>query len=347
MLNIEFYASEYLYALLLLVPLFGLSFWSYYRRRQKLEKFAKRKEMRDLLAPERVGRKRLYRDTLFLLALASLLVALARPRRLMSGLKTEDLEGIELVFCVDVSNSMLCPDVAPSRIAFAKKTMTSLLQEMNHNKVAVIAFAQSAYVQLPLTTDMLSAEEFLNNLSPDILSAQGTYIGAAIRLAQKSFSSQKDIGKAIVLITDGEDFEANDGALEAASDAEKAGISIHVVGVGTKQGGLIPLPDGSYLKDDEGKPVTTYFNPKLGSEIAKAGQGSFIALSSSKSIVTALKRQLDELPKATTSTAKDNVYQEYFIYWIALALLLLLVEYFVFERRNRLLRKYKLFKDEN
>ncbi len=346
-MNIEFYASEYLYALLILIPLWGLSFWSYYRRRQKVEKLAPQQEIRDLLAPERVGRKRLYRDTLFLLALACILVALARPRKLVSGTKTEDLEGIELVFCFDVSNSMLCPDVAPSRINFAKKTISTLLDEMNHNKVAVIAFAQSAYVQLPLTTDMLSAQEFLNNLSPDILSAQGTYIGEAIRLAQKSFSSQKDIGKAIVLITDGEDFEANDRALEAAKEAKEAGISIHVVGVGTKQGGLIPLPDGSYLKDENGKPVTSYFNPKLGSEIAKAGQGSFIALGSSKAIVSALERQLDELPKATTSTAKDNVYQEYFIYWLVLALLLLLAEYFILERRNRLFQKYKLFKDEN
>ncbi len=346
-MNIEFYASEYLYALIGLIPLWGLSFWSYYRRRQKLEHLAPRQEMRNLLAPNRIGRKRLYRDTLFLLALASLLLALARPRKLVSGIKTEDLEGVELVFCFDVSNSMLCPDVAPSRIDFSKKTISTLLEEMNHNKVAIIAFAQSAYVQLPLTTDMLSAQEFLNNLSPDILSAQGTYIGEAIRLARKSFSSQKDIGKAIILITDGEDFEANDRALEAAREAKEAGISMHVVGVGTKQGGLIPLPDGSYLKDENGKPVTTYFNSDLGSQIAKAGQGSFVALASSKAIVSALERQLDELPKGTTSTAKDNVYQEYFVYWLALALLFLLGEYFILERRNRFFQKYKLFRDED
>ncbi len=346
-MNIEFYASEYLYALLFLIPLWGLSFWSYYSRRKEMERLAPLKEMRNLIAPERIGRKRLYRDSLFLLVLACLLIALARPRQLVSGTKTEDLEGIELVFCFDVSNSMLCPDVPPSRIDFAKKTMSTLLEKMNHNKVAIIAFAQSAYVQLPLTTDMFSAQEFLNNLSPDILSAQGTYIGEAIRLAQKSFSSQKDIGKAIILITDGEDFEANDRALESAQEAKDSGISIHVVGVGTKQGGLIPLPNGAYLKDENGEPVTTYFNPKLGSEIAKAGRGSFIALGSSKAIVSALERQLDELPKATTTTTKDNVYQEYFVYWLVLALILLIGEYFVLERRNRFFQKYKLFRDED
>ncbi len=346
-MNIEFYAPEYLYGLLLVAVLLGLSIWSYYRRRQKLEALAPKKEMRDLLAPDRVGRKRLYRDVFFLLALSALLVALSRPRSLVSGNKDEDLKGIELVFCFDVSNSMLCPDIALSRIDFAKKTVSTLLDDMPQNKVAIIAFAQSAYVQLPLTTDMLSAQEFLHNLSPDILSAQGTYIGEAIRLAQKSFSSQKDIGKAIVLLTDGEDFEKNDNALEAARNSAKAGVSIHVVGVGTKEGGLIPLPDGTYLKDDEGKPVTTYFNPDLGRAIAKAGSGSFVSFNSSKAVVSALERQLEELPKANISTVKGNLYKEYFVYWLGFALLVLLAEYFILERRNGFFRKYKLFNDED
>ncbi len=345
-MNIEFYASEYLYALLLLLPLATLSFWSYYRRRQKFEEITGKQEMKNLLAPERVGRKRLYRDTLFLLSFACLIVALSRPRHLTSGTKTEDLEGIELVFCFDVSNSMLCPDVAPNRLDFAKKTVSSLIEEINLNKVAIIAFAQNPYIQLPLTTDMLSTKEFINNLQPDILSAQGTYIGEAIRMAKMSFTSDEKIGKAIVLLTDAEDFESNDRALDAAKEAKEAGISIIVVGIGTKQGGLIPLPNGSYLKDDDGKPVTTYFNDNLGSQIAKAGKGSFISFSSSKRIVSALQRQLDELPKANISSAKENVYQEYFIYWLALALALLLLEYFILERRNRLFNKYKLFGNE-
>ncbi len=345
-MEITFYKAEYLYALLGLIPLLLLSLWSYYHRKNKLNTLAPQTQMRNILMPDRIGIKRLYRDILFILALACAVVALARPRRLISGSKSVEREGLELVFCVDISNSMLCQDVAPSRLEFAKKGISNLLEELGDNKVALIAFADEAYCQMPLTTDFLSTKEYVNTLEPDFTSAQGTSIAEALALAEKSFSTQKDIGKAIILITDVEDFDDEKETLDMARSISDKGIKLCTIGVGSVKGGVIPMPNGSYLKDDIGKVVITSHNPILGKAIAESSKGSFSSFTSTDKLVSAMERQLKDLPRASLESTKAQVYEEFFVYWLIVAFVLLVLEFLFLERRNHFFQKYRLFKDE-
>lgn len=248
------------------------------------------------------------------------------------------------MICIDVSNSMLCPDLAPSRLDFAKRSVQRLLERMQSDKVGLIVFAGKAYMQLPITTDLKTAQEFLANITPTMLSAQGTAIGEAIGLAVQSFSSRDDIGKTIIVMTDGEDHEGD--AIEGATAAAQQGIKVQVVGIGTADGGPIPVADGQYLKDEEGQVVTTHFNPEMCRSIAEAGQGSFVTSTNQNELVGALHQELDKLPKANTGRLEESGYLELYEVWAWLALILLIAECFIAERRNRILMKYNLFSHE-
>ena len=343
-MNILFYSPEYLYLLFGLIPLALLSLFVFYRRRRLIARFTSR-EMKDELMPLASGKRQLVRDALVLSALALLIVALARPQvpgRTSSG-KEDDSKGIEAMICLDISNSMLCQDVAPSRLDFAKRTITKLLEEMRSDKVGLIVFAGSSFVQLPITTDLSNAQEFLSEVSQSMLSDQGTAIGSAITLARQSFSDRKDLGKAIVILTDGEDFE--DNALEAATDASKAGVHINVVGIGTSEGGPIPTPQGQ-LTDESGNMVVTKLNLDMCKQLADTGKGIFVSSQTQATIIKALKKQLDELPRASVSSMADNGNIENFEPWLRVALLLLLVEFFIMGRKNKFLIRHNIFGHE-
>ena len=217
-MNIHFHSPEYLYLLFALLPLLALSLFAYWRRRQMLKRFAD-KELGQALAPLASGKKYVLRDLLLLIAGALMIVVLARPQLAGSSDQGTDDKGIEAMICLDISNSMLCQDVAPSRLDFAKRSISRLLENMRSDRVGLIVFAGSAFVQLPITTDIATAQDFLSDISPDMLSDQGTAIGQAIMLARQSFSDRKDLGKAIIVLTDGEDFE--DNATDAAKDAAR------------------------------------------------------------------------------------------------------------------------------
>lgn len=289
--------------------------------------------------PERVGVKRIFRDLLLLFAFVAIVIALARPQRLGGKAGDEDSRGIEAMICVDVSNSMLCPDLSPSRIDFTKRMLQTLLSDMKHDRVGIIIFAAKAYVHLPMTTDIKTAQEFVADINVNMLSAQGTAIGDAIQLAKGSFSSSKGIGRTIILLTDGENHEGD--ALSSASDARDAGIKVQVVGVGTKEGGPIPI-DGNYLRDEAGQVVTTHFNPEMCRDIAESGGGAFITSTNYNQVVSSLKTQLEHLPKGNTGNYGASNYIEYYEVVAWLAFILLLWECFVSERKNKLFSK-KLF----
>lgn len=345
MTSLTFYAPQYLYLLFLLIPLVGISLYSFYSRRRRLHRYASAPEMRIVLMPHRVGRKRLIRDLICLLAFVALVIVLARPQ--MPGAKQvgEERQGIEAMICIDVSNSMLCPDLPPSRLDFAKRSVQHLLDRMQSDKVGLIVFAGQAYVQLPITTDLRTAAEFVADLTPTMLSAQGTAIGEAITLATQAFSTRTDIGKTIIVMTDGEDHEGE--AEMAAASAAKQGIKVQVVGIGTEQGGPIPVGQGQYLKDEAGQVVTTHYNAQMCAALASAGGGSFISTTSRSELVEALHRELDKLPKANTGRVDRSGYVEHYEVWAWLALILLIGEFFISERRNRMLMKYKLFNNED
>lgn len=334
-MKLTFHSPEYFYLLLGLIPLLGLSLWSYYSRRSKLRAYASTQAHR--LMPERIGIKRLLKDGLLILAAIVAIIGLARPQIPSGASNQEDRQGVELMLCVDVSNSMLCPDLAPSRLEFTKQTLHTLLGRMKYDKVGIVIFAAKAYVHLPMTTDLKTAQEFIADINANMLSAQGTAIGEAISLASTAFSSNRDIGKSIIVLTDGENHEGD--ALTSASMAKKAGIKVQVVGIGTKEGGPIPIGANDYLKDEQGQVVTTHYSPSMCRDIAEAGGGVFVSSPKHSSIVSSLEEQIALLPKANTGQHAANSFIEYYELLAWLVLCLLLWELVISERRNKLFSK--------
>lgn len=340
-MNVIFHSPQYFYWLLVLIPLVGISLWSYYSRRHKLRDYAGQQARK--IMPDRIGIKRLLKDLLLALAVIVLIVALARPQMPSAMSGEDDQRGVEAIFCVDVSNSMLCPDLAPSRLEFTKRMLQTLLGRMKYDKVGIVIFAAKAYVHLPMTTDLKTAQEFIADINVNMLSAQGTAIGEAITLAQEAFSDDKEIGKTIVVLTDGENHE--DDAISSAKGAKEAGVKVQVVGIGTKEGGPIPISSNDYLKDEQGEVVTTHFSPSMCRDIAEAGGGAFITSSNLSSVVSVLEDQIGLLPKANTGQYGSNSYTEYYELLAFLALAFILWELFVSERRNKLFGK-RLFDDD-
>ena len=307
-----------------------------------LQRFAD-KDLGQALTPLASGKKYVLRDLALLVAGALMIIVLARPQAISQVDAQDDDKGIEAMICLDISNSMLCQDVAPSRLDFAKRTISRLLERMHSDRVGLIVFAGSAFVQLPITTDLSTAQDFLSDISPTMLSDQGTAIGQAITLARQSFSDRRDLGKSIIVLTDGEDFEET--AIQAAKDAAKEGIHINVVGIGSDQGGPIPTAEGN-LTDESGNMVVTRFNPDMCQQIADAGAGIFVASSSQATVVKEVEKQLEELPRASISSRVNNGATEAFELWLWAALVLLILEFFIMGRKNEFLIRHNIFGHE-
>jgi Ca-activated chloride channel family protein len=271
------------------------------------------------------------------------IVVLARPQ---FGTKVEkvDKKGIELVVAIDVSNSMLAEDIKPNRLAKAKQMLTRIIDERKNDKVAIVVFADEAFIQLPLTPDNQSAKLFLETINPNLVPVQGTAIGSAIDMGMSCFSNDTDIDRAIVLITDGESHEGN--AEEAASRAADKGVHVNVVGIGTAEGSMIPVSEGStnVKRDMQGQPVVTKLNEEMCRQIAKAGQGLYAHADNSNSALKSLQAELDKLQKKGIDGIAYSEYDEKFqiFAWVMLALLLL--EVCIFDKKNRIFRNIRLFK---
>lgn len=329
---------QYLYLLAILPVLVAIYMWSTLRTRRKLRKLGDLHMLKALM-PQRSTLRQHVKFSLLTLLLALVVLVLARPQY---GLKQgqETSSGIEAVVMMDVSNSMLARDVTPSRLDRAKLLVSNLIDRMNNDKVALGVFAGEAYPQLPITSDYAAAKLFLDALSPQMVTLQGTNIGAAISLAEKSFTDNKEVGKAIILITDGENHE--EGSVEAAKEAAKHGINIYVIGVGTTQGAEIPTSSGP-LTDNQGNVVNTALNEQMCRKTAQAGKGIYLHLDQTNSAQEELLNQLSRLKqsKSTTSfTERDEQFQA-----VALvALFVLIMEVFIMETKNSLFRRFKLFK---
>ena len=273
------------------------------------------------------------------------IVVLARPRA-GSSKTTTQVHGIEVMVAVDVSNSMNASSTENpqdvSRLQRAKMILQKLIDRLDNNKVGLIVFAGNAYMQMPMTSDAASAKLFLNGISTNMAPTQGTAIGAAINLALNGFSQSKTAQKAIIIITDGENFE--DDAVEAAKQAAKLGVQVNVIGVGSTTGAPIPV-DGGYLTDDEGNPVTTYLNEKMAQEIADAGKGVYISGTAADAVST-LQETLDKLSKSDLAAVTYTQHDEQFPVFATIALLLLLGLLLLLERKNPWLKKYNFFTKE-
>ncbi len=339
----RFEEPTYLYLLLLLPLLAAFYLYSNYRRRKAIRKFGDPVLMAQLMPDVSKYRP----DVKFWLVFAVIglfAVLLARPQ-FGSKLETVKRQGVEVMIALDISNSMLAQDVQPSRLEKAKRLVAQLVDKMENDKVGMIVFAGDAFTQLPITSDYISAKMFLESINPSLISKQGTAIGAAINLATRSFTPQEGVGRAVIVITDGENHEG--GAAEAAKAAAEKGIQVNVLGVGMPDGAPIPVEGtNDFRRDRDGNVVVTRLNEQMCQEIAQAGDGIYVRVDNSNAAQKAITQEINKMAKADVETQVYTEFNEQFqaIAWIIL--LLLLVEMLILERKNPLFRNIHLFKKE-
>ena len=333
----------YLYLLIILPVLVMFYFYSNYRRRKKLRQYGDPYLLNQLM-PEVSKYRPDVKFWLMLAALAMIIFMMARPQ-FGAKMETVKRQGIETVVALDISNSMLAEDVTPSRLEKSKKLISRLVETFNNDKVAMIVFAGEAFTQLPITSDYISAKMFLESISPSLITTQGTDIAGAIDLAMKSFTPNDGVGRAIVLITDGENHEG--GAIEAAQEAAKKGIRVFVLGVGSPDGSPIPV-DGSneFRRDKDGNVIVTRLNEQMCQEIAKAGGGIYVRVDNTNSAEKALNAEINKLAKADVETQVYTEFDEQFQVLAWLALLLLAAELMILNRKNPLFKNVNLFKQK-
>ncbi|MBQ0022982.1 MAG: VWA domain-containing protein [Prevotellaceae bacterium] len=336
----RFASPIYLY-LLILIPVFTAVYvFLQIRAKQQLKKFGDPELLKHLM-PDVSALRRNIKFALMMLALGLIAIVLARPQY---GTRNEEVKrsGIEVAIAVDVSNSMLCKDVSPSRLDKSKMIVSKLVEQFDEDKVGLIAFAGSAITLLPLTSDYVSAKMFLDQLNPSTVAMQGTNVAEAITRATAGFSRRTNVGRALILITDAEDNE--EGALEAASAAKKAGVQIFVLSVGTEQGGPIVMSDGSFKKDLAGNVVTTKLNEQIGKSIAQAGGGLYIHVDQTDMAQSLLEKEIEKMQKEDISMSMYSEYDEQFVAVALLLFVVLIAEICIMERKNHLFKNIKLFK---
>ena len=330
----------YLYALVLIPLLAVLRFLLICQQKKRLLKFGDRELVRQLM-PDVSRFRPLVKFCLLLTALALLIVMIARPQ-FGTKINHEKRTGIETIIALDVSNSMLAEDVAPSRLDRSKMMVENLVDNFTNDKIGLIVFAGDAFIQLPITSDYVSAKMFLSNISPSMISIQGTDIAKAISMASHSFTQQEGVGKAIIVITDGEDHEG--GALEAAKEAKDKGMRVYILGVGSTKGAPIPTGNGDYMKDNTGQTVMTGLNEQMCREIAQAGGGAYIHVENNSNAQDQLDQELNKLAKKEIERTVYSDYDEQFQAVGIIVLLLLIIEICILDIKNPMLKNISLFK---
>ena len=327
--------------LLVLIPVLALiRFISYRNQRKRLRKFGDPSLLKELM-PDVSRFRPSVKFWVLLGALALLIVMLARPQ-LGTKISHEKRVGIETIIALDISNSMLAEDIIPSRLDRSKMMVENLVDHFTNDKIGLIVFAGDAFVQLPITSDYVSAKMFLSSINPSMMATQGTDIARAIEMATHSFTQEEGIGKAIIVITDGEDHEG--GALEAAEAAKEEGMRVYVLGVGSTNGAPIPISGtGDYMKDRSGNTVMSALNEDMCKQVAQAGGGAYIHVENNSAAQQQLDHELDKLAKKETSTTVYSEFDEQFQAVGILVLLLLIIEICILDRRNPLLKRVSLF----
>jgi len=330
--------------LLLLVPVLIVCHILYTKYKQRQLMSFGDPELLKVLMPNASKIRPHVKFALQMTALTLLIFAIARPQY---GTKETSVkrQGIEVMVALDISNSMLAEDVAPNRLDRAKQMLSKMVDKMVDDKMGLVVFAGDAFTQLPITCDYVSAKMFLQSISPDLIPAQGTAIGTAINTAMRSFGSEEtEASRAIILITDGENHE--DDAAGAAKAAAEKGINVFVVGIGKPEGSPIPDGHGGFKKDRSGTVVVSRLNEEMCKEIAAAGKGMYVRADNTNTASRALQQELDKLGKTEIETKVYTDYNEQYQSFVLLALLLLVIDYFVFSRKNKAITRLNLFGDK-
>ena len=310
--------------LLITIPAFVLAYILYTKRKQRQLTDFGDPELIQQLMPDASKSRTIWKFALSIAALVLLIVAAARPQYGQKE-KTIKRQGIEVMVALDISNSMLAEDVAPNRLDRAKQMLSKMIDNMVDDKVGLVIFAGDAFTQLPITCDYVSAKMFLNTISPNLIPTQGTAIGAALQTAIASFgTSESEIGRAIVLITDGENHE--DDAIEIAKKAKEMGIQVFVIGIGKPEGAPIPKPGtNDYFKDRAGQVVVSRLNEEMCQQIASSGNGIYVRCDNTNTAMRALQQELDRIATSEIETTVFEDYNEQYQSFLLIALLLLLI----------------------
>ena len=330
---------------LITIPVFVIAYIIITKRKQRQLMAFGDPELIAQLMPDASKSRPIVKFTLLIVALALLIVAAARPQYGQQE-KTVKRQGIEVMVALDISNSMLAEDVAPNRLDRAKQMLSKMIDNMTDDKVGLVVFAGEAFTQLPITCDYVSAKMFLNTISPKLIPTQGTAIGAALQTAIRSFGSQEsDAGRAIILITDGENHE--DDATAVAKQAQELGIQVFVIGIGKPEGSPIPVPGtNDYIKDRSGQVVVSRLNEEMCQEIAQAGKGAYVRCDNTNTAMRALQQELDRIATTDLETTIYADYNEQYQSFLLIALLLLVIDCFILMRQNHRLNRMDLFKEK-
>lgn len=341
----SFANPEYLYLLILIPVIFGLFLLSRMIRAKNIKKYGN-PALLEAQMPDVSKYKPWIKISIQLVALALIVIILARPRAMgNSKAETINVQGIEVMVALDVSNSMLASSTDDpngiSRLQQAKLLLEKLIDKLGNDKVGLIVFAGDAYTQIPITADFVSAKMFLSNIEPSMVPTQGTAIGAAIKMAANSFTADDKIQKSIILITDGENHE--DDAVEAAKDAHDKGVQINVLGVGTPKGAPIPIGGkGNYMKDESGNIIITQPNEQIAQDVANAGKGIYVS-GTNRDALNVLDARLKELSKSNISKNVFSPNDEQFPVFAWVALALLICDIFVLDRKISWLKNINFF----
>ena len=333
------FANPHLLWLLALVPVMIVAFAVVLQlRRRNLSRFGNIATVKSLLRD--VSSWRVHaKFILFVTAFTAIVFAAARPQ-FGAKLREEKAEGVEMMFVVDVSNSMLAEDLSPNRLDRTRYAIDKLFSQMKQDRVGVVVFAGEAKVQLPITTDYRMARSFAKRLSPSLVEVQGTDISDAIDLASLSYSQREGASRVMILITDGEAHDSD--ALAAAERAAERGIRIFTIGIGSPEGAPIQI-NGEFIKDEKGEMVVSRLNEELLQQIAEKGNGGYIRASNAEFGLSEIVSEIEKMEKSELSTLRFDEYNEqfYWILWVALGLLLL--EGLLLDRRNPKLRRFNIF----
>lgn len=336
--------KKYLY-LLLILPLVVLIFlFNLYWKRKKQREFGDL-EMVKKLSPESSVFKPVLKVSVLILALLGLILGLVNPK-IGTKMETVKREGIDIVFAVDVSKSMLAEDIAPNRLDKSKQIVSQIINQLGSDRIGIVAYAGSAFPVLPITTDYSVAKMFLQSMNTDMVSSVGTSFNEAIKLSSTYFDDKKT-SKLLIMISDGEDH--NEGAEEAAEEANKLGIKIITIGVGTEKGGTIPLKrNGSiegFKKDNNNEVVITKLVPESLTAIAKATKGGYVNGNNTKEVLEYVKNALNNIQKTEFEATEMADFQSQFQWFLGFAFLLLFVDVFLLERKTSWVKKLDLFNE--
>jgi Ca-activated chloride channel family protein len=336
----------YLYFLIVIPVMAMLYLYVQFWKRKKQREFGDL-ELIKKLSPEKSAFKPVLKLIVVLLGLSCLIIGLVNPK-IGTKLETVKREGIDIIFAVDVSKSMLAEDVAPSRLEKSKQLVSQIINNLGNDRIGIIAYSGSAFPVLPITTDYSVAKMFLQSMNPGMISSQGTSIDQAIMLATTFIDKKDKTNKLLIIITDGEDH--SDSAQEAAEEAKKLGLKILTIGVGTEKGGTIPLKRNgiveSYQRDQEGEVVITKRNADVLKKIAKSASGGYVDGNSTKEVLNYVKNALDNIQKTEFESTQMADFKSQFQWFLGFGFFLLLLDIFLFDKKTKWVKKMNLFNEK-